>query len=69
MNMNLMWNSKAVSTGLTVLKYPIVGEGKVVFNNYVIDMTVVGRHEAETCKLIFKTRPLNIAMIPFFDWP
>ena len=69
LNMDLMWNCKAISTSIPILTKPILGDGKVALNNYVIDMTVVGKHDADIYKLIFKTNPLHIAILPFFEWP
>jgi len=69
LNMDLMWNGKVVSTGIPVLTKPVLGEGKVTFNNYGMDMAVVGKHGTETYQLIFKTNPLKIALLPFFQWP
>merc|ERR1719341_362374 len=69
LNMDLMWNGKVVSTGIPVFTKPLVGDGKVAFNNYVVDMTVVGKHDVKTYELIFQTSPLKFAVLPFFEWP
>merc|ERR1719341_1094089 len=59
LNMDLMWNGKVVSTGIPVFTKPLVGDGKLAFNNYVVDMTVVGKHDVKTYELIFQTSPLK----------
>merc|ERR1719341_2278226 len=69
LNMDLVWNGKVVATGLPVLTEPVLGEGKVTFNNYVVDMVVVGKHDTEKYQMIFKSNPLKIAILPFFQWP
>merc|ERR1719186_2009231 len=68
-NMDLMWNSKALITGLPYLKTPRTNDGILVFKDYVIDMKVVGQLKPKTYTLLFKTKPFKIALLPFFEFP
>ena len=68
-NMDLMWNSKALITGLPYLKTPMKTDGILVFKDYVIDMKVVEKLKTETYTLLFKTYPLKIALLPYFEFP
>ena len=69
MNIDLMWNGKALATGLKYLNTPLMTDGKVSFNNYVIEMKVVEKYNDEPYTLIFKNKPLKIALLPFFEFP
>ena len=68
-NIDLEWNSKVLSTGVKVLATPLVTEGKLIIKNFVIDMLVVEKFKTEPYTLIFKTQPLKIALLPFFQYP
>merc|ERR1712183_880178 len=68
-DMDLMWNSKALITGLPYLKTPMETDGILVFKDYVIDMKVVEKLKTETYTLLFKTYPLKIALLPYFEFP
>merc|ERR1712183_980340 len=68
-NMDLVWNSKALITGLSYLKTPLKIDGILVFKDYVIDMKVVEKLKTETYTLLFKTYPLKIALLPYFEFP
>ena len=68
-NIDLEWNSKVLSTGVKVLTTPLVTEGKLIIKNFVIDMLVVEKFKTEPYTLIFKTEPLKIALLPFFQYP
>ena len=68
-NMDLIWNGKAVATALTYLSKPLLGDGQLSFHNFVIDMTMVGKHDTEIYKLVLITSPFQIALLPFFEWP
>merc|ERR1719186_234445 len=68
-NMDLMWNTKSFITGLPYLNTPLLGDGKILLKDNVIDMMVVEHLKKETYTLIFKTNPLKIALLPFFEFP
>merc|ERR1719508_291297 len=68
-NMDLMWNSKALITGLPYLKTPLTNDGTLVLKDYVIDMKVVEQLKTKTYTLLFKTKPFKIALLPFFEFP
>merc|ERR1719186_1383123 len=68
-NMDLMWNSKALITGLPYLKTPMKTDGTLVLKDYVIDMKVVEQLKPKTYTLLFKTKPFKIALLPFFEFP
>merc|ERR1719508_189379 len=68
-NMDLMWNTKALITGLPYLKTPLTNDGILVFKDYVIDMKVVEQLKPKTYTLLFKTKPFKIALLPFFQFP
>merc|ERR1719186_1612759 len=68
-NMDLMWNTKALITGLPYLKTPLTNDGTLVLKDYVIDMKVVEQLKPKTYTLLFKTKPFKIALLPFFEFP
>jgi hypothetical protein len=63
-NVDFEWNGKAL-----FLNTPLVTEGKLKINNYVIDMNLVEKYRNEAYTVIFKTKPLKIALLPFFAYP
>ena len=68
-NVDFEWNGKVLSTGLAFLDSPLVTDGKLKINNYVIDMNLVEKYNNEPYTLILKTKPLKIALLPFFAYP
>merc|ERR1719341_2141003 len=68
-NVDLEWNGKVLSTGVAFLKKPLVTDGKLKINNYVIDMKLIEKYQNEPYSFILKTEPLKIALLPFFAYP
>jgi len=68
-NLDFEWNGKVVSTGLALLNKPLVTDGKLKINNYVIEMKLVENYMNEPYTLILNTKPLKFALLPFFAYP
>merc|ERR1711925_44597 len=45
MNVDFEWNGKLLSTGLAFLNKPLMTDGKLKINNYVIDMKLVEKYK------------------------
>merc|ERR1712034_133440 len=69
MNVDFEWNGKLLSTGLAFLNKPLVTDGKLKINNYVIDMKLVEKYKNEPYSVILNTKPMKIALLPFFAYP
>eukprot|EP00092_Neocalanus_flemingeri_P012247 GFUD01013203.1.p1 GENE.GFUD01013203.1~~GFUD01013203.1.p1 ORF type:complete len:672 (+),score=129.26 GFUD01013203.1:29-2017(+) len=68
-NFDLIWNGKALSTGLPYLNTPLMTNGQLAFNDFVVKMKMVEQYKTETYTLIFETDPFKIAVLPFFTYP
>merc|ERR1719369_1534509 len=67
-NIDVEWNSKVLSTAVTVLQTPMVVEGKLLLENFVLDLEIIAKLMNVTYPLIFKTHPLTV-VVPFFHYP
>merc|ERR1719260_319777 len=67
-NIDVEWNSKVLSTGVTYLKTPMVAEGKLLLKNFVLDLEIVEKLMDVTYPQVFKTQPLTV-VLPFFHYP
>merc|ERR1712168_1189658 len=67
-NIDVEWNSKVLSTGVTVFKIPMVAQGKLLLKNFVFDLEIVEKLMDVTYTQIFKTKPLTV-VLPFFHYP
>merc|ERR1711922_80151 len=63
------WTGKVMCTGLKVFKTPMVTEGKLLFKDFVVDMKMVEKLMDVPYTLIFKSHPLTVALLPFFQYP
>merc|ERR1712212_768215 len=68
-NIDVEWTGKVLCTGLTVFKTPMVTEGKLLFKDFVVDMKMVKKLMDVPYTLIFKSHPLTVALLPFFQYP
>merc|ERR1712025_431700 len=68
-NIDVEWTGKVLCTGLKLFKTPLETEGKILFTNYVLDLEMVEKIVDVPYTLIFKTKPLTVALIPFFHYP
>merc|ERR1711887_273883 len=68
-NIDLEWTGKVLCTGLKVFKTPMVTEGKLLFKDYVVDVKMVEKLMDVPYTLIFKSHPLTVAVLPFFQYP
>merc|ERR1711964_490371 len=68
-NIDFEWTGKVMCTGLKVLKTPLVTEGKLLLKDYVVDMKMVEKLMDVPYTLIFKSHPLTVAFLPFFQYP
>merc|ERR1711970_696557 len=68
-NIDVEWTGKVLCTGLKVFKTPMVTEGKLLFKDYVVDMKMVEKLMDVPYTLIFKSHPLTVALLPFFQYP
>merc|ERR1719228_990430 len=67
-NIDVEWNSKVMSTGVTFLKTPMVVDGKLLLKNFVVDLEIIAKLMDVTYTQIFKTHPLTV-IVPFFHYP
>merc|ERR1712168_632837 len=67
-NIDVEWNSKVLSTAVTVFQNPMVVEGKLLLKNFVLDLEIIAKLMNVTYPLIFKTHPLTV-VVPFFHYP
>merc|ERR1719193_1472981 len=68
-NVDVEWTGKVLCNGLKVFKTPMVTEGKLLFKDYVVDMKMVEKLMNVPYTLIFKSHPLTVALLPFFQYP
>merc|ERR1711909_11008 len=68
-NIDVEWTGKVMCTGLKVFKTPMVSEGKLLFKDFVVDMRMVEKLMDVPYTLIFKSHPLTVALLPFFQYP
>merc|ERR1711970_898269 len=68
-NIDVEWTGKVLCTGLKFSKTPMVTEGKLLFKDYVVDMKMVEKLMDVPYTLIFKSHPLTVALLPFFQYP
>merc|ERR1711887_386158 len=68
-NIDFEWTGKVMCTGLKVLKTPLVTEGKLLLKDFVVDMKMVEKLRDVPYTLIFKSHPLTVAFLPFFQYP
>merc|ERR550519_1258835 len=67
-NIDVEWNSKVLSTGVTFFKIPMVAQGKLLLKNFVLELEIVENLMDVTYTQIFKTQPLTV-VLPFFHYP
>merc|ERR1719244_752714 len=68
-NIDVEWTGKVMCTGLKVFKTPMVSEGKLLLKDFVVDMKMVEKLMDVPYTLIFKSHPLTVALLPFFQYP
>jgi len=68
-NIDVEWNSKVMSTGVTFFKTPMVVDGKLLLKNFVLDLEIIAKLMDVTYTQIFKTHPLTVIVVPFFHYP
>merc|ERR1712001_503200 len=68
-NIDLEWTGKVLCTGIKFFKTPMVTEGKLLFKDYVVDVKMVEKLMDVPYTLIFKSHPLTVALLPFFQYP
>jgi len=68
-NIDVEWTGKVMCNGLKVFKTPLVTEGKLLLKDYVVDMKMVEKLMDVPYTLIFKSHPLTVAFLPFFQYP
>merc|ERR1711922_43153 len=68
-NIDVEWTGKVLCTSLKFFKTPMVTEGKLLFKDFVVDMKLVEKLMDVPYTLIFKSHPLTVALLPFFQYP
>merc|ERR1712179_298719 len=68
-NIDVEWTGKVTCTGLKVFKTPMVSEGNFLFKDFVVDVKMVEKLMDVPYTLIFKSHPLTVALLPFFQYP
>merc|ERR1711909_103493 len=68
-NIDVEWTGKVMCSGLKVFETPMVTEGKLLFKDFVVDMEMVEKLMDVPYTLIFKSHPLTVALLPFFQYP
>merc|ERR1719430_2024275 len=68
-NVDVEWTGKTLCTGIKFFKTPMVTEGKLLFKDFVVDMKMVEKLMDVPYTLIFKSHPLTVALLPFFQYP
>ena len=66
---DLAWNGKILCTGIKYLATPVVTDGTAVVKDFVVDLKEVVMYNNQPYNTIFKTNPLKIALLPFFQYP
>merc|ERR1719430_2536361 len=68
-NIDVEWTGKVLCTGLKLFKTPMVTEGKLLFKDFVVDVKMVEKLMDVPYTLIFKSHPLTVALLTFFQYP
>merc|ERR1712042_285944 len=68
-NIDVEWTGKVLCPAIKFFKTPLVTEGKIVFKNFIVDLKMVEKLMDVPYTLIFKTKPLTVALLPFFQYP
>merc|ERR1712025_494956 len=68
-NIDVEWTGKVLCSGIKFFKTPMVTEGKLLFKDFVVDMKMVEKLMNVPYTLIFKSHPLTVALLPFFQYP
>merc|ERR1712098_320627 len=68
-NIDVEWTVKVLCPGVKLFKTPMVTEGKLLFKNFVLDVNMVEKLMDVPYTLIVKTKPLTVALLPFFHYP
>merc|ERR1711936_461076 len=68
-NIDVEWTGKVMCTALRVFKTPMLTEGKLLLKDFVVDMKMVEKLMDVPYTLIFKSHPLTVAFLPFFQYP
>merc|ERR1712215_365654 len=66
---DVAWNGKILCDGIKYLATPVVTDGTAVVKDFVVDMKVVEMYNKDPYPVIFKQKPLKIALLPFFQYP
>jgi len=67
-NIDVEWNSKVLSTGVTFFKIPMVAQGKLLLKNFVLDLEITEKLLDMQFTQVIKTNPLTIALLPSFQY-
>merc|ERR1712034_94621 len=67
-NIDVEWNSKVLSNGVTYLKTPMVVDGKLQLKNFVLNLQIVEKLMDVAYTQIFKTHPFTV-VVPFIQYP
>merc|ERR1712142_872777 len=68
-NIDVEWTGKVLCPAIKFFKTPLVTEGKLVFKNFIVDLKMVEKLMDVPYTVIFKTKPLTVALLPFFQYP
>merc|ERR1711921_36723 len=68
-NIDVEWTGKVLCSGLRFFKTPMVSEGKLLFKDFVVDLKNVEKLMDVPYTFIFKSHPLTVALLPFFQYP
>merc|ERR1712025_669844 len=68
-NIDVEWTGKVFCSGLNLFNTPLVSEGKLLFKDFVVDMKMVEKLMYVPYTLIFKSHPLTVAFLPFYQYP
>jgi len=68
-NIDVEWTGKVFCAGIKLFKTPMLTEGTLLFKNFVLDLKMVENLMNVPYTLIFKTKPLTVAFLPFFQYP
>merc|ERR1712042_96476 len=68
-NIDVEWTGKVLCPGVKLFKTPMVTEGKLLFKNFIVDIKMVEKLMDVPYTLIVKTKPLTVALLPFFHYP
>merc|ERR1712212_179862 len=68
-NIDVEWTGKVLCTGIKFFKTPMATEGKLLLKDFVVDMKMVEKLMDVPYTFIFKSHPLTVALLPFFQYP